>query len=55
MVSLTKASLFKRSLWMGFLNDNKLLTARIHQPMIRRQKGADFEIVSWDEAIEFTG
>lgn len=37
-----------------FLNDNKLLTARIHQPMIRRQKGADFEIVSWDEAIEFT-
>lgn len=22
-----------------FLNDNKLLTARIHQPMIRRQKG----------------
>lgn len=37
-----------------FLNDNKLLTARIHEPMIRRQKGADFEIVSWNEAIQFT-
>ena len=36
-----------------FLNDNQLLTPRLKQPMIRRQKGADFEAVSWDEAIAF--
>ncbi|WP_409307368.1 formate dehydrogenase subunit alpha [Pectobacterium sp. B1J-3] len=36
-----------------FLNDTKLLTPRLKQPLIRRQKGAPFEAVSWDEAIEF--
>ncbi|ANE76787.1 formate dehydrogenase subunit alpha [Dickeya solani] len=36
-----------------FLNDTKLLTPRLKQPMIRRQKGAPFEVVSWDEAIDF--
>jgi formate dehydrogenase, alpha subunit, archaeal-type len=36
-----------------FLNDTKLLTPRLKQPMIRRKKGGEFEAVSWDEAIEF--
>lgn len=36
-----------------FLNDTKLLTPRLKQPMIRRQKGGKLEAVSWDEAIEF--
>lgn len=36
-----------------FLNDTKLLTPRLKQPMIRRQRGAEFEAVSWDEAIAF--
>lgn len=36
-----------------FLNDTKLLTPRLKQPMIRRQKGDKLEAVSWDEAIEF--
>lgn len=36
-----------------FLNDTKLLTPRLTKPMIRRQRGADFEAVSWDEAIDF--
>lgn len=36
-----------------FLNDTKLLTPRLKQPMIRRQKGSKLEAVSWDEAIEF--
>lgn len=37
-----------------FLNDTKLLTPRLTQPMIRRQKGGRFEAVSWDEAISYT-
>lgn len=37
-----------------FLNDTKILTPRLRDPMIRRQKGAPFEIVSWEEAIKFT-
>ncbi|MDN5370121.1 MAG: hypothetical protein PWP74_1429 [Shewanella sp.] len=36
-----------------FLNDTKLLTPRLREPMIRRSKGAPFETVSWDEAIKF--
>ncbi|CNK20780.1 formate dehydrogenase H [Yersinia frederiksenii] len=36
-----------------FLNDTKLLTPRLKQPMIRRQKGGKLEAVSWDEAIDF--
>lgn len=37
-----------------FLNDTRLLTPRLQEPMIRRQKGGPFEVVSWDEAIRFT-
>ncbi|OCG08135.1 formate dehydrogenase subunit alpha [Gilliamella sp. wkB178] len=36
-----------------FLNDTKILTPRLKTPMIRRQKGGDFEEVSWDEAIDY--
>ncbi|MBS1208012.1 MAG: formate dehydrogenase subunit alpha [Proteobacteria bacterium] len=36
-----------------FLNDTKLLTPRLKRPMIRRQRGAELEAVSWDEAIDF--
>ncbi|MCM1129870.1 MAG: formate dehydrogenase subunit alpha [Alistipes senegalensis] len=36
-----------------FLNDTRLLTPRLTQPMIRRERGGDFEVVSWDEAIAF--
>lgn len=36
-----------------FINDTKILTPRIYSPMIRREKGAPFERVSWDEAIKF--
>ncbi|GAB4058954.1 formate dehydrogenase subunit alpha [Uliginosibacterium sediminicola] len=36
-----------------FLNDTKLLTPRLTKPLIRRQRGAEFEAVSWDEAIDF--
>ena len=36
-----------------FLNDTKLLTPRLKQPMIRRQRGGDFEAVTWDEAIAY--
>ena len=37
-----------------FINDTKILTPRILHPMIRRQKGAELERVSWDEALDFT-
>ncbi|MFM2477218.1 formate dehydrogenase subunit alpha [Celerinatantimonas sp. MCCC 1A17872] len=37
-----------------FLNDTKLLTPRIREPMIRRKRGEPFEVVSWDEAIKYT-
>lgn len=36
-----------------FLNDTKLLTPRLKKPLLRRRRGADFEEVSWDEAISF--
>lgn len=36
-----------------FLNDTKILTPRLKKPMIRRQRGGEFEAVSWDEAIAF--
>ncbi|MCG8709113.1 formate dehydrogenase subunit alpha [Brenneria sp. 4F2] len=36
-----------------FLNDTKLLTPRLKQPLIRRHKGEPFEAVSWPEAISF--
>ncbi|CAI1025145.1 formate dehydrogenase subunit alpha [Serratia fonticola] len=37
-----------------FLNDTKLLTPRLNQPLIRRVKGGKFEAVSWEEAIRYT-
>lgn len=36
-----------------FLNDTQLLTPRLKQPMIRRERGGKFEAVSWDEAITY--
>ena len=36
-----------------FLNDTKLLTPRLTQPLIRRERGGEFEAVSWDEAISY--
>lgn len=36
-----------------FLNDTKLLSPRLTKPLIRRQRGGEFEAVSWDEAIQF--
>ncbi|QIQ20773.1 formate dehydrogenase subunit alpha [Zophobihabitans entericus] len=36
-----------------FLNDTKILTPRLTQPLIRRQKGGEFEAATWDEAIEY--
>ena len=37
-----------------FLNDTKLLTPRLTQPMIRYEKGGKLTPVSWDEAISYT-
>ncbi|HBW40267.1 MAG TPA: formate dehydrogenase subunit alpha, partial [Leclercia adecarboxylata] len=37
-----------------FLNDTRLLTPRLTQPMIRYQKGGKFVPVSWEEAIRYT-
>ncbi|CAH2605555.1 Formate dehydrogenase H (plasmid) [Rhodovastum atsumiense] len=37
-----------------FINDTKILTPRLKQPMLRRSRDAAFEAVSWDEAIAFT-
>lgn len=37
-----------------FIHDTKILTPRLRNPMIRRQKGGTLEPVSWDEAIRFT-
>ncbi|MFZ1872080.1 MAG: formate dehydrogenase subunit alpha [Chania sp.] len=36
-----------------FLQDTKLLTPRLTSPLIRRQRGGEFEQVSWDEAIGY--
>ena len=36
-----------------FINDTKILTPRLTQPMIRREKEGELEPVSWEEAIEF--
>jgi formate dehydrogenase major subunit len=36
-----------------FLKNNKHITARVTKPMIRRVRGAEFEEVSWAEAIAF--
>ncbi|WP_297197473.1 formate dehydrogenase subunit alpha [uncultured Pluralibacter sp.] len=37
-----------------FLNDTRLLTPRLTQPMIRYEKGGKLTPVSWDEAIRYT-
>ena len=37
-----------------FINDTKILTPRLRQPMLRRTRDSEFETVSWDEAIAFT-
>lgn len=37
-----------------FLNDTKLLTPRLTQPMIRYEKGGKLTPVSWDEVISYT-
>ncbi|MEB6380387.1 formate dehydrogenase subunit alpha [Leclercia adecarboxylata] len=37
-----------------FLNDTRILTPRLTQPMIRYQKGGKFVPVSWEEAIRYT-
>ena len=36
-----------------FIHDTKILTPRLKNPMIRRQRGGKLEPVSWEEAIEF--
>ena len=37
-----------------FLNDTRLLTPRLTQPMIRYEKGGKLQPVSWEEAIRYT-
>ncbi|MDR3358346.1 MAG: formate dehydrogenase subunit alpha [Desulfovibrio sp.] len=37
-----------------FIHDTKLLTPRLKNPMIRRERGGKLESVSWDEAISYT-
>lgn len=37
-----------------FLNDTRLLTPRLTQPMIRYEKNGKLKPVSWDEAINYT-
>ena len=36
-----------------FIYDTKILTPRLRFPMIRRQRGGEFERVTWDEAISY--
>lgn len=36
-----------------FINDTKILTPRLRQPMLRHGRDEDFKAVSWDEAISF--
>ncbi len=36
-----------------FLKDTQLLTPRLKQPLIRRDRSGPFEAATWDEAIEF--
>ncbi|MFX4643170.1 formate dehydrogenase subunit alpha, partial [Acinetobacter baumannii] len=36
-----------------FINDTKILTPRLRNPMLRRSRDAAFEAVSWDEAIQY--
>ena len=36
-----------------FLKDTQLLTPRLTQPLIRRDRSGPFEPATWDEAIEF--
>ena len=36
-----------------FINDTKILTPRVKNPMIRRKRGGELEAVSWDTAIDY--
>ena len=36
-----------------FLNDTRLLTPRLTQPLVRYKRGEPFTAVSWEEAIRF--
>ena len=36
-----------------FINDTKILTPRVKNPMIRRKRGSELEAVSWDTAIDY--
>lgn len=36
-----------------FLNDTRILTPRLTQPLVRYKRGEPFTAVSWDEAISF--
>jgi formate dehydrogenase major subunit len=36
-----------------FLNDTKILTPRVYHPQLRPVKGAPFERVTWDNALNF--
>ena len=36
-----------------FLNDTRLLTPRLNQPMVRLQRGGPFKAVKWEDAIQF--
>ncbi|MBK5958601.1 formate dehydrogenase subunit alpha [Rhodoplanes elegans] len=42
--------------WYGFdfINDTKILTPRLKQPMLRERRDQPFRAVSWDEAISYT-
>lgn len=42
--------------WYGFdfINDTKILTPRLKQPMLRKSRSEPFHAVSWDEAIAYT-
>ncbi|PRH18943.1 formate dehydrogenase subunit alpha [Burkholderia multivorans] len=36
-----------------FINDTKILTPRLREPMLRHSRNGPFQAVSWDEAIDF--
>lgn len=36
-----------------FLNDTQLLTPRLKNPLIRRERGGEFEHANWEEALDY--